>query len=164
MTNVVHNYDNGAYLNGDDEPPNYYDAILIKNRVASLINAKLNNQNQNDEITLNEVTLVRSSNTDSSEITAENIDSTDDAEETNNAIDDVQSCRSQSSSNSSDSIRSRVESSSGDQSHNLDEEATLNDAVISISLNRSDSTIISNHLNFSRDSLDESLRPQTSEA
>ena len=150
-------------MNGDDEPPNYYDAILIKNRVASLINAKLNTQDQNEEITLNEVTLVRSSNADSSEITGENLDSTDDAEETNHIIDDIHSCRSRTSSGS-DSVRSHAESSSGDQTHNLDEEATLNDAVISVSLNRSDSTIISNHLNFSRDSLDESLRPQTSEA
>ena len=37
-----HFYDNGAYMNIDDEPPNYYEAVLIKNRAPNLVINKTN--------------------------------------------------------------------------------------------------------------------------
>lgn len=43
-------------MNGEDEPPNYYEAILVKNRISNLIINK-NSSNDGTVIELNEINL-----------------------------------------------------------------------------------------------------------
>ena len=147
-------YDNGAYINGDDdEPPNYYEAVLIKNRISNLLLNKNNTRDENSTV----IESVNEFNVNS--LTSEEIIMSG-ADYENNTLTDstndsqVSSSLDQSTANDIDIDASTSENQlRHHESLNEDEEATLNDAT-AISLNRTVSVENTNNFDFSQDSLD----------
>lgn len=134
-------YDNGAYImNGEDEPPNYYDCLLVKNRIATLVNSK------------------------NSAASVQELSAQLDVERLNSLISESEGPASTGGSASSTATNELTPSLHSDSNNEdnltVNDEATLNDATaISVSLDSSDSTVTyDNRLDFSQDSLDRNRR------
>ncbi len=167
-------YENGAYMvsEHDEDPPNYYDCLLTKNRLANQVTTQNNKLTQNKRLSVVSSTTSNSIQISNSESNGSSSDETgnrteydmnesirDEAEVEVSVIEVEEDGEAQSSS-SRNSVDFDVEIDGGEHIEvdvrDVDNEATLNDATAlsMISLARSGSNATQIGYEFSQDSLD----------
>lgn len=140
-------YDNGAYMNVEDEPPNYYEAVQIKSRVPNLV---INKSNPNGTvIELSEINLSSFMNDPHREMTEAHSETSSESNSTRD-------------SSGSESYEEANDGRVANPTESLqeDDEATLNDVTMrsTMSLGRTESI----EPDFSQDSLDRHQRRRPS--